>query len=182
MMLTQDNATQRRYIRCLLKLSLGPLARHGVGFEFHAQNSVVRVCRQTKAIKGFAIRDLAGVRLHGPTLEAQGFDLTHLSEATVTGDVRQVWNRVHHALVQNHIGYMQYSLGLEGDRDRNGWQIVCSELEHVLVASGNDKPSAQEMIYRHFVRATMPFKSFLRMRMEAASFKSVGSIALYKRE
>ncbi|XEV01776.1 hypothetical protein FSHL1_007063 [Fusarium sambucinum] len=73
----------RRYVRKLLELSLDPLVRNGVGFEFHAQNAVVRVCRRTKAIKGFAIRDLAGIKLHGPTLEDQGFDLTSL-EATTT--------------------------------------------------------------------------------------------------
>ncbi|KAK4124711.1 hypothetical protein N657DRAFT_615634 [Parathielavia appendiculata] len=152
----------KKYVRSLLQLSLDPLARYGIGFEFHAQNSVLRVCRRTKAIQGFAIRDLSGVRLHGPTLEAQGFDLTNL-EGTVTDDVHAVWNRVHHALVQNHIGYMLYSLGLEGVHD--GWQIVCSELERAL--AGNDK-SPEQMIYRHFMKETMPFKSFIRMRMEAS--------------
>ncbi|KAK4139905.1 aerobactin siderophore [Dichotomopilus funicola] len=158
-----------KYVRTLLQLSLDPLARYGIGFEFHAQNSLVRVCRRTKAIKGFAIRDLAGVKLHGPTLEAQGFDLTNL-EATATADAHAVWNRVHHALIQNHIGYMLYSLGLEGDHD--GWQIVRYELGRAL--TGHDE-SAQQMVYRHFTKETMPFKSFIRMRMEA-SLKSSFSV------
>ncbi|KAK7404147.1 hypothetical protein QQX98_010051 [Neonectria punicea] len=160
----------RRHIRSLLTLSLDPLVRHGVGFEFHAQNTVVRICRRTKAIKGFAIRDLAGVKLHGPTLEAQGFDLTSL-EATVTHKVHEVWDRVHHALIQNHIGYLLYGLGLEGEH--YGWRIVCSELERALDGGGE---SVQQSIYRYFVKETMPFKSFMRMRMDASlnsSFKIV---------
>ncbi|KPM41505.1 hypothetical protein AK830_g5103 [Neonectria ditissima] len=160
----------RRYIRSPPTLSLGPLARHGVGFEFHAQNAVVRICRRTKAIKGFAIRDLAGVKLHGPTLEAQGFHLTNL-EAAVTPDVHQIWDRVHHALIQNHIRYLMCSLGLEDEHD--GWRIVHSELERAL--DGDDE-SVQQRICRYFVKETMPFKSFMRMRMDASlknSFKIV---------
>ncbi|KAM0232012.1 hypothetical protein ACHAPO_008046 [Fusarium lateritium] len=152
-----------RYVRKLLELSLDPLIRHGVGFEFHAQNAVVRVCRQTKTIKGFAIRDLAGVKLHGPTLEDQGFDLTSL-EATTTINVHEVWDRVHHALIQNHIGYLLDSLGIESD----GWQIVSFELDRVLQG---DVQSVEQRIYRHFVKEKMPFKSFITMRMEA-SFKT----------
>ncbi|RGP70044.1 aerobactin siderophore [Fusarium sporotrichioides] len=158
----------RRYVRKLLKLSLDPLIRHGVGFEFHAQNAVIRVCRKTKAIKGFAIRDLAGVKLHGPTLQDQGFDLEGL-EATATLNVHEVWDRVHHALIQNHIGYLLDSLGIEVD----GWQVVSFELERALQG---DMKSVEQNIYRHFVKETMPFKSFIKMRMNAsfkASFKIV---------
>ena len=162
-------ANTNRYIRALLPLALGPLTQHGVGFELHAQNSVIRICKRTKRVKGFAIRDLAGVKLHGPTLKDQGFDITNLG-ATVTEDIHQVWNRVHHALVQNHIGYLLYSLGLEGD-SCDGWQIVHSELERVLSGPG----STAQAIFQYFVKETMPLKSFIRMRM-GASFKSVNCL------
>ncbi|OBS25879.1 hypothetical protein FPOA_06413 [Fusarium poae] len=153
----------RRYVRKLLELSLDPLFRHGIGFEFHAQNAVVRICRRTKTIKGFAIRDLAGVKLHGPTLQDQGYDLTSL-EATTTPIVQEVWDRVHHALIQNHIGYLLDSLGVES----HGWQVVSYELERALQG---DNQSVEQSIYRHFVKETMPFKSFMAMRMKA-SFKT----------
>ncbi|KAH7182252.1 IucC family-domain-containing protein [Fusarium flagelliforme] len=153
----------RRYVRKLLELALEPLVRHGVGFEFHAQNAVVRICRRTKSIRGFAIRDLAGVKLHGPTLQDQGFDLTSL-EATTTLNVHEAWDRVHHALVQNHIGYLLDSLGIES----HGWQVVSFELDRVLQG---DAHSVQQRIYRHFVKETMPFKSFIMMRIRA-SFKT----------
>ncbi|KAK6703400.1 hypothetical protein SNK04_013308 [Fusarium graminearum] len=152
----------KSYLRKLLSVALDPVTRHGVAFEFHAQNAVVRVCRCTKAIKGFAIRDLGGVRMHRPTLESQGFDLKGMDES-LTDDVHQVWDRTHHVLIQNHIGYLIYSLRLE--REYGGWQLVFSELDRALEGDGD---STSQKIFHYLVKSTMPFKAFLRMRMESA--------------
>ncbi|KAL4985771.1 IucC family-domain-containing protein [Aspergillus falconensis] len=160
------------YIKCLFRLGLDPLLRHGVGFELHAQNTVARICRKSKKIKGFAVRDLAGVRLHGPTLKQQGFDVD-IAEL-ITDDLHQIWNRVHHALLQNNVGYMLYALGLEGAGD--GWAIVRSTLSEVL--ESDKYPIGREMC-RYFTKETMPFKSFLKMRM-GASFES--SMAIVENE
>ncbi|KAK0111672.1 hypothetical protein ONS95_002017 [Cadophora gregata] len=160
----------KMYIECLLPLALDPLLRHGVGFEFHAQNAVVRVCKKTKTIKSFAIRDLAGIKMHRPTFVKQGFDLTDM-DASATDDVHEVWDRVHHALLQNHIGYLMYALGLEKTHD--GWGVVRSFLFDVLTADGS--LVGREM-YEYFLKETMAFKCFLTMRMEATlktSFKIV---------
>lgn len=136
--------------------------RHRVGFEFHGQNSIVRICKRTRAIKGFAIRDLAGVKLHGASLEAQGFDVTGL-EASSTDDSHQVWDRVHHALIQNNIGYMMYALELE--RDHDGWGIVRSALADSLDVENN---ALGRQIYQYFLRDTMLFKSFITMRLRSS--------------
>jgi hypothetical protein len=148
-----------RYVRNLLELSLEPLIRHGIGLGFNAQNTVVRICRRTNDIKGFAIRDMAGVKLHGTTLQDQGFNLTSL-EASVAQDVHEVWDTMHHGLIQDHIGHLLDSLGLE----LHGWQIVSFELERALQG---EVDSVEQGIYRHFVKETMPFKSLIRMRMDA---------------
>ncbi|CAF3511877.1 unnamed protein product [Fusarium graminearum] len=161
------------YLRKLLSVALDPVTRHGVAFEFHAQNAVVRVCRRTKAIKGFAIRDLGGVRMHRPTLESQGFDLKGMDES-LTDDVHQVWDRTHHVLIQNHIGYLIYSLRLE--REYGGWQLVFSELERALEGDGD---STSQKIFHYLVKSTMPFKAFLRMRMESA-MSVIPNILLHK--
>jgi siderophore synthetase component len=142
-----------------LELSLEPFVRHGIGLGFDAQNTVVRICRRTKAIKGFAIRDLAGVKLHGTTLQDHGFDLAGL-EATVVQEVHDVWDKMHHDIIQNHIGHLLDSLGLE----LQGWQIISFELERALQG---EVDSVEQGIYRHFIKETMPFKSFIKMRMEA---------------
>jgi hypothetical protein len=86
-------------------------------------------------------------------------------EATVTKDVHEVWDRVHHSLVQNHIGHLLDSLGLE----LHGWQIVSFELERVFQG---EVGSVEQGIYQHFVKETMPFESPFKMRM-MASIKTV---------
>ncbi|KAE8420766.1 ferric iron reductase FhuF-like transporter-domain-containing protein [Aspergillus pseudocaelatus] len=161
------------YVHQLLRLGLDPLLRHGIGCEFHGQNTVVRVHRKTKAIMGFAIRDAAGIKLHRSSLERQGFDTTNFS-GLCSDDLHVVWDRVHHALLQNNIGFMLDALDLE--RSHNGWAIVRSELSSILVSG--DNPIGKE-VYRYFCRETMPFKSFIRMRINAC-FNS--SMKLVERE
>ncbi|KAF4150882.1 hypothetical protein CNMCM6069_005350 [Aspergillus lentulus] len=157
------------YIQPLLRLALDPLQRFGIGCEFHAQNTVARICHKTKAVKGFAVRDLAGIKIHKPTLERQGgFDLSNIGPLC-SDDLHRVWDRVHHALIQNNIGYMLYALDLE--KTDKVWAVVRSVL-YDLLADGDHM--AQDM-YRYFVQDTMPFKCFLNMRM-SVSFG--GSIAL----
>lgn len=153
----------------LLHLALDPLRNHGVGCEFNGQNTVVRICYKTKSIKGFAIRDLAGVKLHRSTLKEQGFDLSSVG-GICTDDIHEVWDRVHHALLQNNIGYMLYALGLE--KASNGWALVRSTLSDILES---ERDPVGKNIYQYFVQEMMPFKCFIRMRM-GASLKSVGSL------
>jgi hypothetical protein len=107
------------------------------------------------------------VKLHGPTLKKQGFDVDVAELCTENLD--QVWNRVHHALLQNNVGYMLYALGLEGAED--GWAIVRSTLSEVLEMG---QGSIGKEMYRYFTKDTMPFKCFLKMRM-GTSFKSVSA-------
>lgn len=146
-----------------------PLQRFGIGCEFHAQNTVVRICRKTKAIKGFAVRDLAGIKIHKPTLKGQGdFDLENIGPLC-SDDLHKVWDRVHHALIQNNIGYMLYALDLE--KTDKAWAIVRSVLYNLL--SGGDRMT-QDM-YRYFVQDTMPFECFLNMRMNVL----FGSVSLH---
>ncbi|KAL2811266.1 hypothetical protein BJX63DRAFT_444294 [Aspergillus granulosus] len=150
------------YVSRLLNLTLTPLVDHGIGLEAHGQNICVRICRKTRAIKGFAVRDFGGIRLHMPTLRAQGYDLHTIppGAATMTDDLHDVWSKVHHSLFQNHIGHLIVALGLEED---GGWGIVRNEINAVLLSS--DAPHAMHL-YEFLTAETMPFKCFLRMRME----------------
>lgn len=100
--------------------------------------------------------------MHRPTLESQGFDLTGM-DASLTDDIHDVWDRTHHVLIQNHIGYLVYSLGLE--REYDGWQIVFSELERALEG---DRDSTSQKVFQYLAKRTMPFKAFMRMRIASA--------------
>jgi siderophore synthetase component len=156
------NSLDYRYVACLFELLLPPLANHGIGLESHGQNLVARICRRTAEIKGFIVRDFGGVRLHVPTLHSQGikFDSMPAGGATLTDHLQNVRNKVHHALLQNHVGTLLSSLGLES---HGGWVIVREELSLILKPA-EDTPRGS--LYNYFVKDTMPFKCFLRMRME----------------
>ncbi|KAI9368037.1 IucC family-domain-containing protein [Aspergillus egyptiacus] len=153
-----------KYIRILFDLVLPPLVQYGVGLEGHGQNLVVRVCRQTGQIKGFAVRDFGGVRMHVPTLRAHGIlstDSLPPGAATLTENLQNVWTKVHHSLLQNHVGLLLGALGLER---HGGWAITLETLSAVLGADKADSPG--KALFENFTKDTMPFKCFLRMRME----------------
>lgn len=147
---------------CLFELVLRPLVDHGIGLEGHGQNLVARICLQTGKIKGFAVRDFGGVRIHVPTLEAKGvkFEAMPPGSATMTDDLHNVWSKVHHSLLQNHAGSLVSALDLETD---GGWTIVREEMARVLRPEEDVKA---RKLYEFFLKDTMPFKCFLRMRME----------------
>jgi siderophore synthetase component len=146
----------------LFNLVLPPLLEYGIGLEAHGQNMVARICLRTGAIKGFAVRDFGGIRLHVPTLEQHGVKLDPVpsGSATLTHSLHEVWSKVHHSMLQNHVGFLLSSLGLEND---GGWSIVREELWAVLQP---DRSSLGQRLYDFFLADTMPFKCFLRMRME----------------
>ncbi|KAL2833523.1 ferric iron reductase FhuF-like transporter-domain-containing protein [Aspergillus pseudoustus] len=153
------------YVSLLLNLTLTPLVNHGIGLEAHGQNICVRICRKTRAIKGFAVRDFGGIRLHMPTLRSQGYDLHTIppGAATMTDDLHDVWSKVHHSLFQNHIGYLIVALDLEDD---GGWEIVRDELRETLLPEDRPRALHAVKLYDFLTAETMPFKCFLRMRME----------------
>lgn len=157
----QKQAWFQKYITRLFDLVLPPLVRYGIGLEAHGQNLVARICRQTGTVKGFAVRDFGGVRMYVPTLRANGvnFDSLPPGGATLTEDLHNVWSKVHHALLQNHVGLLLNALGLERE---GGWSIVRETLERVLKEEGEGGNGVLE----YFTQDTMPFKCFLRMRME----------------
>ncbi|KAJ0415704.1 ferric iron reductase FhuF-like transporter-domain-containing protein [Aspergillus carlsbadensis] len=158
----------RSYVSILLNLTLPPLSHHGIGLEAHGQNICVRICRTTRTIKGFAVRDLGGIRLHMPTLRNLGYDLHTIppGAATMTDDLHDVWSKVHHSLFQNHIAHLVVALGIEDD---GGWGVVREEVRRVLVPGGVGGKACgvhAEGLYAFLMAGTMPFKCFLRMRME----------------
>ncbi|KAJ5613865.1 hypothetical protein N7528_007519 [Penicillium herquei] len=149
----------REYVECLLALVLLPLINHGIGLEAHGQNMLVRICRKTGKIQGFAVRDFGGIRLHTPTLRSQGvnFDAMYPGWSAMTESMEDVWGKVHHSLLQNHVGYLLDALHLQ---KHGGWAIVREVLEQVLATLPNTG------LYDFYMKDTMPLKCFLRMRME----------------
>jgi siderophore synthetase component len=145
----------------LFSAFMPPLVRYGLGFESHLQNVVVRVNVTTKEVTGFAIRDFEGTRIHYPTFLRSGYDLSELppGSSNLADDVRSPWNKVHHSIIQDHVGPILHTLGLESHR---GWSIVREELERELNPTGDPDGRA---LYEFMARETMPIPGFMGMRM-----------------
>lgn len=162
-MSNRSDSRTHRYVTVLFELVLTPLVKYGIGLEGHGQNLVARVCLDTGRIKGFAVRDFGGVRMHVPTLRNHGvsFDSLPPGAATLTDNLQNVWSKVHHSVLQNHVGLILEALKLEL---HGGWAITLEVLSTVL---GSGKDSAGYALFQYFTKDTMPFKCFLRMRMES---------------
>ncbi len=96
-----------------------------------------------------------------PKLHDQGFRLDSIppGSAITSYSIHDVWHKVHHSLFQNHIGQLLIALGLEN----GGWKIVRDELKKVLRP---EEASDAAELYAYFLQDQMPFKCFLRMKME----------------
>ncbi|KAE8327836.1 hypothetical protein BDV39DRAFT_204550 [Aspergillus sergii] len=150
------------YVESLCDVVLPPLAGYGIGIEAHAQNIVLRVCRQSSELKGFAIRDWGGVRLHKPTLESLGIKLPAADPESpvITSNIEHVWSKFHHVFLQNHIGTILIALGLE---TRGGWEIVREELSRVL--AGNEYAAGPELL-QYLLADSMEMRCFFTARLE----------------
>ncbi|KAL4876012.1 ferric iron reductase FhuF-like transporter-domain-containing protein [Aspergillus karnatakaensis] len=176
------------YTRTLFTLLFPALVNHGIGLEAHAQNILLRVDKTSKEIKGFAVRDFDGLRVHRDTLlqsipEEMGYILDGLglggadADAAAAGKSRnfvqtkeEVWRKVHHAVLQLHVSPLVHALGLEGSATQaeaggGGWTIVREELERVLLGLG----AGGREVYEFMTREKMDVKCFLRMRMGRVS-------------
>jgi hypothetical protein len=104
-----------------------------------------------------AVRDFGDIRLHVPTIRQHGVQLDSVpsGSATLTHNLHGVWSKVHHAMLQSHVGFLLSSMGLENE---GRWSIV-RELPAVLRPA---RSSLAQSLYDFFLADTMPFKVFLR--------------------
>lgn len=149
------------YAAILLRLLLEPLLRHGIGLEAHGQNVVVRVDIKTHKIAGFAVRDIGGIEFYMPTLQEQGYDLKTLLPNNVfeSESLVKQWQRTHHAIFRLHLHQLLRALRLQHD---GGWEIVREELSKFISHEGSKLAREMEA---YFLRKTIPYKCFMRMRI-----------------
>ncbi|KAL8831248.1 MAG: hypothetical protein Q9191_000968 [Dirinaria sp. TL-2023a] len=152
----------REYAALILATILPPVLNHGIGIEAHCQNLLARFDIKSKALTGFAMRDLGGFTMHMPTLRSQGFDITTSppGSSIPVDDLQKVWYRVHHSLFQGHLNQMIHGLKLQR---RNGWAIVREELYKILKPDSSGEAKA---FYNFLMAESMPMKCFLGMKMQ----------------
>ena len=119
------------YTSCLLSLVLTPLVKHGICLEAHGQNIVARFCVKTKELKSFGVYDFGGIRLHVPTLQLKGHNMSFLRphHYLACNNLQEAWSKIRHLLFQSHLGQLLVALDLE---TKGGWAIVRESIVEVL--------------------------------------------------
>jgi siderophore synthetase component len=123
---------------------------------------VGRFCLEPRVLKGFAVRDFGGIRLHMPTLDGHGYSLDSVfpGSAITSDNLHDVWAKAHHTIFQNHLGQLLTSLHLQV---HGGWAVVREEVLKILKPEDD---SNGEKLYQFFVQEYMPFKCFIKMKMD----------------
>lgn len=139
------------------------------------QHVLARIDVETGALRGFVYRDMGGLRMHVPTLQARGIGIKSADlvpgAVTLTDDLESVWTNAYHNMVVNHLGGAMRGLGLQWD---GGWDVLREELTMVLEASPDPDNKAAELL-EFMLQPTMKRKAFLRMKI-AGVYRDVSTL------
>ncbi|QRV86850.1 hypothetical protein RhiJN_14868 [Ceratobasidium sp. AG-Ba] len=153
----------RQYTRLYFQAILPPLLTYGICLEAHLQNVIARFDIETGTLRGFVYRDMGGLRMHTPTMEARGVRVksAELVPGSVifTDDLEAVWINAYHNFIANHLGGALRGMGLSWE---GGWAIVREELKSALDSSLEDK--APELL-AFMLQPYLKRKAFLKMKL-----------------
>lgn len=164
-------AMLEQYLARLCPPLLRLCVAHGVALEGHLQNTLVQVVDGRP--HGFVVRDLGGIRIHGPRLGAAGHALAlHPGSFIITSDLAELQGKLAHTLFHAHLGtlfrWVEDALGLPSTE---GWAIA---REHVVgcLRRWSADPAlrpACEADAAAWLAPRVRAKALLRMRIDDAS-------------
>ncbi|KAF8633216.1 hypothetical protein AX15_001452 [Amanita polypyramis BW_CC] len=149
-----------RFVQVFLQAFLPSVINNGVAFECHPQNCLARFDLKSKELRGFIIRDFGGLRVHPSTLYATtGIKLDCLrGHSIVAPDLDDVYIRMYHTVIQNHLQQLIRVLGLH--HNGRGWEVV---RKHLMQIIPRDHGLYKAWLFPE--RKMVLSKCFLRMRI-----------------
>ncbi|KNE72940.1 hypothetical protein AMAG_17172 [Allomyces macrogynus ATCC 38327] len=151
-----------RYADVLLAAFLPPYVRHGLAFEAHLQNTLVKLDPVSGEAVGFAVRDFGGIDLHPPTFAAvHGADLIdqlHPQSPILADSMRAGAVLLYHALIMGHLHRLVRVLVRDVTEHAKVWSAVREVVERHV-----PKGSVLEEVW--LKQRTVPGKAFLRMKL-----------------
>ncbi|KAH8695485.1 IucC family-domain-containing protein [Talaromyces proteolyticus] len=118
----------REFCHHLFRAIAPSVLLYGFALQAHAQNLLIRLHPETRAIHGFYIRDFTSYRVHRESfIEASSLDIDTTSFIT-TMDSRDKVYRYMHTVLHTHVASMVLALKV-GDA---GWRVARQELEKII--------------------------------------------------
>ncbi|KAJ7671582.1 hypothetical protein DFH06DRAFT_1366688 [Mycena polygramma] len=156
------------YLRLACEALIPPTLHNGVVFEAHAQNCLLRFDVATGALRGFVVRDLGGLRIHPPTMNASlGTNFEFLpGHCVVTSTLEETYPKFYHTLIHNHLQRLIRLLGLH--YNGVGWEMLRGHLKAVI-------PQDHGLWKAWMETDTVAGKCLLRMRLQSVHDKMVFS-------
>lgn len=154
------------YCRIVIQSYLDLFLIYGIALEGHQQNTIA-VFKEHHPLYMIA-RDLGGLRIHAPTLSAQGFELkAHPQSATITHDRQEVTNKFLHTVIQYHLGEVILMLAQHYNvSEVMFWKIVRTAL-HTRFHEIKDRvnPQRWQTEYQAIMEDDWQIKGLMRMRL-----------------
>jgi siderophore synthetase component len=145
------------------------MTRYGIGLEGHLQNSIAVVRLTDAEPVRLLVRDLGGVRVWPERLAPHGIAARfHDNSATLADDEDDLRNKVHYAVVQNHLGELIASIARGLEIDENAlWRPVASIGRAAYHDLAHDPSIASQIAADEaaLFRPTMALKAMTTMRL-----------------
>lgn len=156
------------YTRDFLSLVLRTYLVYGIAIEAHGQNMLACFDEHGELMK-FLYRDLAGIRIHEPTLKRLGIELdVHPDRRTVVQDFAEhrIWLR--HRAYHSHLGHIAHGLSVATGIAEAGYWRLAGEITAEVFAQLRDEvdPVHWERERHELLEAPWSGKAYLSMRLK----------------
>ena len=164
------------WIAELIPPALRLFVGYGIALELHLQNTLVRV-REGRVL-GFCVRDLGGIRIHGPRLAEAGLVVTPSfapGSFILTDDLDEVRGKLEHTLFHAHLTHLFTVAGRLGVDEDGAWARTRALVRACLNSWAGDlelPPGFRTRAALELTELTRPrvrAKALLRMRLRERS-------------
>lgn len=155
-----------QYCRITIKAYLDLFLIYGIALEGHQQNTIAVFENHYPVF--MITRDLGGLRIHTPSLSAQGFQfVAHAESAIVSENPQEVTNKFLHATIQYHLGELVLLLAEHYHTEENEfWDIIKQNLEKRFAELKNKVDAERfQQEYNSILIDDWQFKALMRMRL-----------------
>lgn len=155
------------YASSFLGMVLRTYLVYGIALEAHGQN-VIACFNENGQLSKFLFRDLAGIRIHEPTLKRLGIELdVHPDRRTVVQDFEDHHFWLRHRAYHAHLGHIAHGLSVAtGETEARYWRLAGEITDEIFGQLRSEVEPEHWKRERHMLlEAPWSAKASLRMRL-----------------